>query len=156
MSFTPWTTVADTLAEHIRTVADIYVVHTAPPLDDKMQPSRWRKLLTPLASPEINSWVIHRASVATEFIGSGCEFEHTTSVTITGFLRHSQEEDSQRRFESIIDSVLLSLYRSIRLDDKVLLQGPAQLVSNDFQIVAGELCHFAEISTTTVERFFLS
>lgn len=150
---TSWVTMRDEIADELGTVTGIGVVNRRIRWDKRKNSSeeRFRKLHTPLGSAIVNSITISRVSQERQFL-TNREYSAQTMVAVHFWYQLDDDTNTQDTFDSLVDAILLQFQAPIRLDCKVEILMPVQLVEEDHRWLAGVLVHHAEFQLNVQER----
>lgn len=154
-----WVPVRDAIRDELLQIDDIKIVLPFMPTGTRMRNSqnrsRFKEKFVPDGQDIINAWAIMRTGQSRVNF-TNHEQIVTHQVSLHFWYEANDEEETQDAFDTIVDNVHMNLQAAIRLGNKVELQGPAQMPTEDFREFAGELCHHVEITTTAQHRVFVT
>lgn len=144
-----WTEVRDQIQTILLEVEGVHIVHPYPRLARDRQPHKW---LTWMRDHQrINAWTISREGVESSFLTCK-EVQTFTRVVLVGMLQHDDETQTQDEFDNLVDTVLTKFYVNYRLNDRVDIQGPADLRLVELHQVGDQAVHYAEIVFSVQQR----
>jgi hypothetical protein len=139
-----WASIRDAIKAVVAGVSGVEIVHGFPRLDNSSRVGSWKELMT--TNSRIDAWTILRTGAPVNQLTGGC-LEVFHQVTIRAVMEHRDEDASQDEFDARLDAVMMALQPHITLTGTATHKGPAQLLVEDFRIVAETLVHYAEITT---------
>ena len=143
-----WATVRDQLQAELETLSIVRLVNPFVRFDGHHHNSadRFRKKHIPDGGRYIDSFTLRRISEDRAFL-TAKEYQATILVGIDYFYEMDDDRETQVTFDENIDIVLTHFQEPIRLEGRVELMNPMQLVTEDWREFADRLVHHAEFQT---------
>ena len=107
---------------------------------------------------KINDWEITRISAAQELISAQggfanepC-FHNTHNLVVNGYMSVTDELQSEKEFQDLIDAIVLKIQQNNLLNNSILLPKQLQVPIIEHRTFGGVLVHFAQLTFEAIER----
>jgi hypothetical protein len=157
-----WAPVRDALVAELQAVDGVNLVLDHLPVEMNTRSNgasgnrkRFKDMMTPSGGNGIDAWAVIRTGETNDFF-TGREELVRFNISIHGWREVQDFGRSQGEWDAVVDRVKRTLGEAICLGGAVERQGPAQLLTEDHRILAGETVHHVEFTTTTQHRVLVS
>jgi hypothetical protein len=99
----------------------------------------------------VQFWFLTREASEAEDLGPRLTVRRHT-VALHGYAGVNDANDSEKAFQTLIESVVEALVADRKLSQTARHSGPAQVRAVDFRIINGVLCHHAELALVVEDK----